>query len=513
MANSRQQLLRRGFSITLALTVLGACSGGGRPATGLAISESRAGTADNFQLIGHNALRNRGMNSALAVFGDYAYIGSRTDGSPSHLTPGVQVVNIADPSAPEIVGQIALAEVDPNLLLGYTSRELRVWPQQELLMVIYFGCSALLHSCTALSDAGLQPFQQIAFFDLSGENAAQPRLVTSYQPSVTPHEMFFWVDPARPGRALIYFTSPNEDAASLLVTDISQWRNGVFSEVAQFGIVNEFSAEQSAGFDVRLHSIALSGDGTRTYLAHLGGGVLVVDSSDLAQALPDPQLRLITPIANRAFWNNQGAHTAVKVPGRAYAVATQEIYGAALNAAFGDALSGCPWGHMRIIDIRDETEPNILSEYRIAENELEFCNDVPALQDNFSSYASHNPTVLPDLAFVTWHSGGLQAVDISDPAKPVSAGAFIPEPNAFSITPDMALEPGSNGVIAWSYPIIRDGLIYFVDVRNGLYIVRYSGPGAQAVADIRFLEGTSNLGDAVALDQRRSNDRTGLSTP
>ena len=51
----------------------------------------------------------------------------------------------------------------------------------------------------------------------------------------------------------------------------------------------------------------------------------------------------------------------------------------------------------------------------------------------------------------------------------------------------------------WSYPIIRDGLIYVIDIRNGLYILRYTGPHAGQVADIRFFEGNSNLGDAVRL--------------
>ena len=54
---------------------------------------------------------------------------------------------------------------------------------------------------------------------------------------------------------------------------------------------------------------------------------------------------------------------------------------------------------------------------------------------------------------------------------------------------------------AWSYPIIRNGLIYFVDIRNGLYIVRYTGPGKRAVGRIRLLEGNSNIGDAARLDR------------
>jgi hypothetical protein len=38
-------------------------------------------------------------------------------------------------------------------------------------------------------------------------------------------------------------------------------------------------------------------------------------------------------------------------------------------------------------------------------------------------------------------------------------------------------------------------------VRNGLYILRYTGPHADEVGTIKFLEGNSTLGDAAALER------------
>ncbi len=49
----------------------------------------------------------------------------------------------------------------------------------------------------------------------------------------------------------------------------------------------------------------------------------------------------------------------------------------------------------------------------------------------------------------------------------------------------------------WSYPIIREGLIYVIDIRNGLLILRYIGPHATDVANIQFFEGNSNLGGSA----------------
>ena len=54
----------------------------------------------------------------------------------------------------------------------------------------------------------------------------------------------------------------------------------------------------------------------------------------------------------------------------------------------------------------------------------------------------------------------------------------------------------------WSYPIIKKGLIYVIDIRNGLYILRYTGPKAEEVEDIEFLEGNSNRGDGARLNWR-----------
>jgi hypothetical protein len=54
-----------------------------------------------------------------------------------------------------------------------------------------------------------------------------------------------------------------------------------------------------------------------------------------------------------------------------------------------------------------------------------------------------------------------------------------------------------NKVIMWSYPIINKGLIYVVDIRNGLYILRYTGPHASEVARVHYLEGNSNRGTAM----------------
>ena len=502
----RRSVFRTGICLAVALLGLQLAA----PRVGLAATV--AGTTTNFTVVGHNSLFDRGVNAAGGIFDHYMYIGSRSDGTHPHS--GVQVVDIADPANPVDVGEIPLPTSAPiatgaaplPMTVGYTSRELRVWPQQKVLMVIYFGCSALIHACASGSDTGEQPLQRILFFDLSGAHAAAPVLTSTYIPSTTPHEMFLWADPNNPNRALMYWTSPNNAGKQLVVTDISGWRTGAFPEIATMGTPAGFTAADKSNFDIRLHSLSISPDGTRGYLAYLGGGVLIVDTSDLAAGVAKPAIRVITPEAGRAFWDYEGAHSSVLIPGKPYLFTTEEIYGKgtpALGALFGPAFGGCPWGWARIVDISDPTKLRVVSEFKIDENQQSFCASVSASQDNFSSYTSHNPTVLPDVALVTWHSGGLRAVDLTDPTHPVQDGVFVPTPETAQPgevhTPDPALEPGSNGTIGWSYPIIRNGLIYYVDIANGLYILKYTGPHASEVAGVSFLEGNSNLGDAARL--------------
>src|SRR2546430_17635822 len=78
------------------------------------------GTSSHLSLVGHNALFNRGMNPALALYHQYVYIGNRTDGSSTcgvgdprgpgancpHPHPGVLIVDASHPSTPTVVGEI-----------------------------------------------------------------------------------------------------------------------------------------------------------------------------------------------------------------------------------------------------------------------------------------------------------------------------------------------------------------------------------------------------------------------
>jgi hypothetical protein len=482
---------------------VGVGSGGGTPGTSL-----------NFTLVGHNPLFNRGMNAALTVFDHYVYVGNRTDGSPQHSHPGILIVDIQDPANPTVVGEVG----PPNAAqVGITTRELRVWPQKKLLIVMTFRCSSAIHDCPPGTDTTF-PFD-IDFYDLS--DPLDPQLIRSHVTrssagqAIKPHEFYLWIDPKNANRALIWESTPtgsvNPARPNLVIEDISGVPAGEPVRLVAEGNWNQSfpGAADPANydFDLALHSMTPTVDGTRTHLAYLRGGYLVLDTSkvannqlpaDVVESLNDD---LLTPVANRVTWGagNQCAghteagcaesHSAVPVPGRPFAFTVDEVYGTFTVPSFG-----WPWGWTRLINVAQPRLPRIVGEYKILQNTAAY---TPAPGENeFNSYSSHNPTLTRNLALDSWHSGGLQAIDISDPGSPAQFGWFSPTPLAAVATEDPALSRGPNKVVMWSFPIVRNGLIYVVDIRNGLYVLRYTGPNASEVSGLSFLEGNSNLGDA-----------------
>jgi hypothetical protein len=468
------------------------------------LTPAAAGAAEPEKLgsltqVGHEPLLNRGMNAALAVHGDYAYIGSRTDGGHVDMPHGgLMIVDISDPSEPTLLTEEPLFAAP-----GESSRELRVWRSQDVLIVLNTNCGVgdALHHCTAPT------VPSIRFYDIRGENATSPELLTEL--NVNTHEFFLWEDPNDPGRALIFAgnagstcsTPPAPPNCPFAVWDISNVRAGEVPKTLFSGL-HGYTRFPAAPAPVQkptggLHSLSVSNDGQRAYFALLTGGFAVVDVSDFAGGVANPQPRPITINENRPTWPGPGAHSAVKFWGRDWAYVSDEVYGTATAPDHG-----CPWGWARMIDISDPTTPTVEAEYRLPENDPDTCDEWNPPR---TSYSAHNPTLTPHIVFTTWHSGGFQAISIQRARRPYQLAEFFPEPldEVMLEDPRLSSDPDTGRhekVVMWSYPIIKDGLIYVVDLRNGLYVLKYGGRFAKEVKRITFLEGNSNQGHALCYE-------------
>jgi hypothetical protein len=225
----------------------------------------------------------------------------------------------------------------------------------------------------------------------------------------------------------------------------------------------------------------------------------VLDTTDLAKNRLNTQITRITPPENAPIWPNVSAHAVDKVVGRPLVLVGDEVYGTysqGIAPFFVKEIQGCPWGWVRLIDVSDEAKPILTGEYKIDENTEAFCQTA-AGQEPRSSFSAHNMLAVRNVAIVTWYSGGVQAIDLSDPTNPTTGGFFVPGPLPSVATEDPATSAGIHKVVMWSFPIVRKGLIYVTDVRNGLYILRYAGPHAKEIRRLRFLEPNSNAGSAM----------------
>jgi hypothetical protein len=313
------------------------------------------------------------------------------------------------------------------------------------------------------------------------------------------HEFFLWEDPSNPERALMFGGSAG---SGFTIWDISPVRMGqspitLFDGTHGYTRFPPFPApvEKPSG---GLHSLSVSNDGTRAFYALLTGGFGIADVSDFAAGLPSPMRRLVTLNEARPTWPGPGAHSALKLWNRDWAYVSDEVYGTITAPGHG-----CPWGWARMVDISDPQRPTVESEFKLPQNQEFLCDKYEPRPR--TSYSAHNPTATPNIVFTTWHSGGLQAISVEDPRIPFQLAEFFPEPldEVLLEDPRLSSDPDTGlneKVVMWSYPIIQDGLIYVVDLRNGLYILRYDGRLEDEVNDVTFLEGNSNQGHALCYE-------------
>jgi hypothetical protein len=429
-----------------------------------------AGMPGSIDVVGHADLGARGMNSALAIAGTTIYVGSRIDQQP------ILIVDASDPTAPRVVGELGAPEQG---LGGMSARELRAVADLNLLVVLNIQCSPDLHGC----GGPVAEAENLKLYDITDRLAPVHRatyeITGSFARPRGPHEFFLWRDPAAPARVLLFVAVPGA-ANGYEVVDVSDPAAPV--RVVQWDPRTN-AGLPSTGSDNILHSVAATPDGRTLWMAHQQGGLVAVDQGDIVDGVTPPVLTMLTPPANALLWppsGTVGPHSAVPVPGRDLLVVTEEIY----PPPFG---TGCPWGHMRVVSA-DPTAPAILGELTVPENDPAYCaaNDTTRI-----TFTSHNVTTTPHLALLTWYSAGFIVADLAQPSAPAILAQFLPEPLASVTTEDPGL--GGHPILMWTYPVIVDGLIYVVDIRNGLYVLRYRGPYQQEVSGTAFAEGNSNL--------------------
>ncbi len=161
-----------------------------------------------------------------------------------------------------------------------------------------------------------------------------------------------------------------------------------------------------------------------------------------------------------------GTHSAVFIPDR-----PAQVKGNTKNRPayvwLTDENGGCPLNYARMVSVEAEATPIMIGAFAIPDNQIEECLDQANTEPSGEprrrvAQQNHNPTAFKNLVFNTWYGHGLRAIDISRPHNPREVGYALTIPQG----------------IARTYPVFKDGLIYWVDNDTGLHVARYTGPRA-----------------------------------
>ena len=141
-----------------------------------------------------------------------------------------------------------------------------------------------------------------------------------------------------------------------------------------------------------------------------------------------------------------------------------------------DEYFTCPFGHVRIFDVADARNPKLLSHYTTDQNAA--CDpDNPMQAADATRFPRRPPSshlgnpLSDDVYLMAWYGNGVQAIDISDPTHPVSAGHFN-----YRIDRDLDSEqPEYAGSDTYDIILGRDGYLYASDGTSGLRVLRYTG--------------------------------------
>ena len=216
------------------------------------------------------------------------------------------------------------------------------------------------------------------------------------------------------------------------------------------------------------HGLSISDDGNRAYVAAVGANglstaeLIILDTSEIQARVPNPSV----PEVSRLSWSPasipQNAMP-VTIDGRQYLVETDE---------FG---AGSEVGAARIIDITDETAPEVVSNLRLEVHDPQhFAEqaDDPGTTLPIQGYAAHycnvptrdNPTIVACSMILS----GLRIFDIRDPHKPREV-AYFNAPLNPRVTP--VFEASSWAMSAPAFVPERKE-IWYTDGYSGFFVVR-----------------------------------------
>ena len=249
---------------------------------------------------------------------------------------------------------------------------------------------------------------------------------------------------------------------------------------------------QSGEFET--HGMSVSDDGRRGYLATIGGGLTIIDLTEVQERKPDPQV----PEISRLTWSNMTIPQIpipVTIDGKPYVVEIDE-YSSDENGEF--TAHGERVGAARIIDVSDERNPFVVSNLRLdvhqQENRAAIAGDYGArspVQGYAGHYCNVPSRVDPGIVACSMILSGLRVFDIRDPANPREIAYHVAPPSTISETGSTFIDERANWAMSQPAFVPERGEIWYSDGTSGFHVLKVDervwpfrdGRGAAPAAD------------------------------
>jgi hypothetical protein len=400
--------------------------------------------------VGQHALYNRGSFGDLQLIvddrGHCAYASMRDPSDLNAPTTGTVVLDISVASQPRDV-QILRT---PAMLRAYSAFEIPISKATRRPGNIM---------AAAFKDFGPDGTNPLDSYDVSGD-CLQPRFLSTFDVASGNHDGWLTAD------GETYYGIPfggqsilvNPNRIDVHLTDLSDPTNPArlinWNRLQLPPDIYELTKATT-----NFHDVTTNDDGTRVYLALYGGdsgdgrcanGLLILDSSDVANRAPNPQLRFISWLS----WCDQqidpdfgdgstaSAHSTEYViheNGKEYIVSTDE----------GSALGGSPTGmcqqttYSRLIDISDENNPRVVSTFKPDVNKPENCaqNIATNTTGGMVHYLNFDDRYNMRLVVYASSNQGIRVVDFRDPEHPKEIAYYVKERHVAENAPPAALFP------------------------------------------------------------------------
>jgi len=396
-----------------------------------------------------------GFTAGLAVYNQTAYMGTwgRPEACPN---TGVRIIEVSEPTTPELIGTIAGAEEFPG-----TSTD-GVWVGAVDTPAFTGDVAVVGVRLCDTSELGRirGGFRGLAIYDVTDPSA--PELLSTYDSGDRTQGVNDVTAAVRPDGTVVVSATVMQSYRHT-EGELGDWRLVDITDPAAPAALADWDyrmtlpEDDPAAVDINLHThtTTLAPDGLSVWVAVWDAGMVMLDLTDDANPVVAAHVPVVEGEEGNAHSIGYDAETGVLVRN------DEDLEWEAEDE------DGTPsWGGQTIYDASDLDAITQVGEYATELSDLS--EGEPAGAGYFSA---HEVILDADLEYLSWYSDGLRIVDLSDPSKPVEIASFVPAP---AVDPQQHFRGqgrGTSFAMVWSVKV-ADGLIYLSDLNSGLWIVQ-----------------------------------------